>query len=165
MLDVRGLTKKYRNRAVVDHVTFTVPPGQVTGYLGPNGAVLVDFGIARAVQLSGSDRVTRSGIAVGTSAYMSPEQIGAEEGIDHRTDLYAVGCVLFECLAGRPPYIHRNENVVLQMHRIESIPDLRALRPETPAGLERMVMRALAKQREDRWAGADEMLSELEQKS
>jgi serine/threonine-protein kinase len=67
--------------------------------LGPDGAVLVDFGIARAVQLSGSDRVTRSGIAVGTSAYMSPEQIGAVDDIDHRTDLYAMGCLLFECLA------------------------------------------------------------------
>ena len=126
--------------------------------LGPDGAVLVDFGIARAVQLSGSDRVTRSGIAVGTSAYMSPEQIGAVDDIDHRTDLYAVGCVLFECLVSRPPYVHKNENVVLQMHRLDPIPDLKVFREDAPDDLVRMITRALAKNREDRWRGAEEMV-------
>jgi len=96
---------------------------------------------------------------------MSPEQIAAEEGIDHRTDLYALGCLLFECLAGRPPFIHRNENVVLQMHRLEAVPEVRNFRAETPADLERMITRALAKRREDRWAGAEEMVRVLERDS
>jgi serine/threonine-protein kinase len=125
--------------------------------LGPDGAVLVDFGIARAVQLSGSDRVTRSGIAVGTSAYMSPEQIGAVDDIDHRTDLYAMGCLLFECLASRPPYVHKNENVVLQMHRLDPIPNLKAFREDAPEDLVQMITRALAKNREERWRSAGEM--------
>ena len=67
--------------------------------LSSEGAVLLDFGIARAVIASGTDQLTRSGIAVGTSTYMSPEQITALSDIDHRSDLYSVGCVLFECLS------------------------------------------------------------------
>ena len=88
--------------------------------------MLLDFGIARAVAASGSDRLTRSGIAVGTSTYMSPEQITALQEIDQRSDLYSLGCVLFECLAGQPPFIHRNEAVVLQMHLTQPAPDLRS---------------------------------------
>ena len=83
---------------------------------------------------SGSDRLTRSGIAVGTSTYMSPEQITALKEIDLRSDIYSLGCVLFECLAGQPPFIHRNEAVVLQLHLTQPAPDVRTLRPETPAG-------------------------------
>ena len=67
--------------------------------LAPQGAVLVDFGIARAVSQAGADRLTRSGFAVGTSAYMSPEQIAGSDDIDARSDIYSLGCVLFECLA------------------------------------------------------------------
>ncbi len=65
--------------------------------LAPQGAVLVDFGIARAVSQAGADRLTRSGFAVGTSAYMSPEQIAGSDDIDARSDIYSLGCVLFEC--------------------------------------------------------------------
>ena len=77
-----------------------VKPANVV--LSSEGAVLLDFGIARAVAASGTDQLTRSGIAVGTSTYMSPEQITALTDIDYRCDLYSLGCVLFECLAGQP---------------------------------------------------------------
>jgi serine/threonine-protein kinase len=130
--------------------------------LSPGGVVLVDFGIARAIEVSGSDRLTRSGIAVGTSTYMSPEQVAALQTIDHRTDLYSVGCVLFECLAGRPPYIHPNEAIVLAMQQTAALPDVTELRSDTPAGLARMIGRALAKRPEDRWPSAQEMLDELD---
>ncbi|MBA3260597.1 MAG: serine/threonine protein kinase, partial [Gemmatimonadales bacterium] len=90
--------------------------------LTPRGAVLLDFGIARAVAASGSDRLTRSGIAVGTSTYMSPEQITAVKEIDLRSDLYSLGAMLFECLAGQPPFTHRNEAVVLQLHLTQPAP-------------------------------------------
>ena len=93
--------------------------------LSGEGAVLLDFGIARAVAASGSDQLTRSGIAVGTSTYMSPEQITALTDIDHRSDIYSLGCVLFECLAGQPPFNHRNEAVVLQLHLTQPAPDVR----------------------------------------
>ena len=112
--------------------------------LGAEGAVLLDFGIARAVAASGSDRLTRSGIAVGTSTYMSPEQITALKEIDHRSDIYSLGCVLFECVAGSPPFVHRNEAVVLQQHLTQPAPDLRTLRPDTPRELAEGVARALA---------------------
>lgn len=129
--------------------------------LAAEGAVLLDFGIARAVVASGSDQLTRSGIAVGTSTYMSPEQITALSDIDHRSDLYSVGCVLFECLAGQPPYAHRNEAVVLQFHLNQQVPDVRTLRSDTPPELATLISKALAKTREQRWSSAAEMREAL----
>jgi eukaryotic-like serine/threonine-protein kinase len=129
--------------------------------LGAEGAVLLDFGIARAVAASGSDRLTRSGIAVGTSTYMSPEQITALKEIDHRSDIYSLGCVLFESLAGHPPFTHRNEAVVLQLHLTQPAPDLRTLRPDTPRELAEGVARALAKAPDARWQTAAAMRESL----
>ena len=129
--------------------------------LGAEGAVLLDFGIARAVSAAGSDRLTRSGIAVGTSTYMSPEQITALKEIDHRSDIYSLGCVLFESLAGRPPFQHRNEAVVLQQHLTQPAPDLRTLRPDTPKELAEGIDRALAKAPEARWQTAAAMRESL----
>ena len=129
--------------------------------ISPNGAVLLDFGIARAVWASGSDRLTRSGIAVGTSTYMSPEQITALQEIDLRSDLYSLACVLFECLAGQPPFIHKNEAVVLQMHLTQPAPDLRSLRPEIPTELATSLARAMAKTPGERWQTAAEMREAL----
>jgi serine/threonine-protein kinase len=129
--------------------------------IGPQGAVLLDFGIARAVWASGSDRLTRSGIAVGTSTYMSPEQITALQEIDLRSDLYSLACVLFECLAGQPPFTHRNEAVVLQMHLTQPAPDLRSIRPEVPVELAQSLSRALAKTPEERWQTATAMRDAL----
>ncbi len=129
--------------------------------LASNGAVLLDFGIARAVAASGSDRLTRSGIAVGTSTYMSPEQITALQEIDLRTDLYSLAVVLFECLAGQPPFTHRNEAVVLQLHLTQPAPDVRDLRPDTPPELAVGIGRALAKTPAERWASAADMRDAL----
>jgi serine/threonine-protein kinase len=125
--------------------------------LSSEGAVLLDFGIARAVAASGSDRLTRSGIAVGTSTYMSPEQITAVQELDRRSDLYSLGCVLFECLAGQPPFIHRNEAVVLQLHLTQTPPDLRSLRPDVPPEMASGIARALAKTPDERWQSAAAM--------
>jgi serine/threonine protein kinase len=129
--------------------------------MSPIGAVLLDFGIARAVWASGSDRLTRSGIAVGTSTYMSPEQITALQELDRRSDLYSLACVLFECLAGQPPFSHRNEAMVLQLHLTQPPPDLRTLRAEIPAELASGIARALAKTPEERWQSAAAMRDAL----
>jgi serine/threonine protein kinase len=129
--------------------------------MSPEGAVLLDFGIARAVWASGSDRLTRSGIAVGTSTYMSPEQITALQELDRRSDLYSLACVLFECLAGQPPFTHRNEAMVLQLHLTQPAPDVRTLRPEVPAELASGITRALAKTPEERWQSAAAMRDAL----
>lgn len=129
--------------------------------IGAQGAVLLDFGIARAVSASGKDRLTRSGIAVGTSTYMSPEQISALKEIDCRSDLYSLGCMLFECLAGQPPFLNRNEAMVLQQHLTQPAPDLRTLRPEVPEAIATAIGRSLAKAPEDRWETASAMRDAL----
>ena len=129
--------------------------------LSPQGAILLDFGIARAVSASGKDRLTRSGIAVGTSTYMSPEQISALKEIDHRSDLYSLGCVLFECLAGQPPFANRNEAVVLQLHLTQQAPDVRGQRPDVPDVIATAIAKALGKTPEERWNSASAMRDAL----
>jgi eukaryotic-like serine/threonine-protein kinase len=136
-----------------------VKPANVV--LSSEGAILLDFGIARAVIASGTDQLTRSGIAVGTSTYMSPEQITALADIDHRSDIYSMGCMLFECLAGQPPFNHRNEAVVLQLHLTQTAPDVRTLRSDTPADLATGISKALAKAPKDRWRSAAAMRDAL----
>jgi len=123
------------------------------------GAVLVDFGIARAIELSATDRLTKSGMAVGTSRYMSPEQIAGNENVDPRSDLYSLSCVLFECLVGRSPYQHPNELAILELHRTAPVPDLAALAPQTPTQLTIAITRGLAKTTEERWPSARDMLA------
>ena len=130
--------------------------------LSPVGAVLVDLGIARAIAHSGEDRVTRSGFVVGTEEYMSPEQAAGAPDVDGRTDLYSLGVVLFECLAGRPPFAAASAAAVLDMQQHHPAPDLRRLRSDVPAALAAALARALAKAREDRWQSAAEMQAALE---
>ncbi|MFL5490749.1 MAG: serine/threonine-protein kinase [Gemmatimonadales bacterium] len=136
-----------------------VKPANVV--LSARGAILLDFGIARAVVASGSDQLTRSGIAVGTSTYMSPEQITAVTDIDHRCDIYSLGCVLYECLGGQAPFVHRNEAVVLQLHLTQPAPDVRTLRGDTPPELATAIAKAMAKAPKDRWRSAAEMRETL----
>jgi len=130
--------------------------------LSSRGAMLLDFGIARAIEAVGDEKLTRSGFTVGTSSYMSPEQVVAVKDLDHRSDIYSLGCVLFEALAGRPPFVHRSEAVVLQLQQTAEAPDLMELRAGVPAGLARAVQRALAKDREQRWSRALDMRAELD---
>jgi eukaryotic-like serine/threonine-protein kinase len=121
------------------------------------GAVLLDFGIARAIVTSFSNEITRAGLAVGSSFYMSPEQINADQKIDGRSDLYSLACVLFECLTGRPPFVWRKEAVVLQLHLTEPAPDVRSMRADVPPELAGAINKALAKLPDERWQSAAEM--------
>lgn len=129
--------------------------------LSSEGPILVDFGIARAIASSGQDRLTRSGFAVGTSTYMSPEQVLGANDIDHRSDIYSLGCVLYECLAGRPPFLASREEIVLSMHQQAVPQNIAELRADTPASLAEAVSTALEKEPEDRWQSAAEMLEIL----
>ena len=81
------------------------------------------------------DTALRSPITVGTSSYMSPEQVSGDQDIDQRGDIYSLGCVLFECLAGRPPFVHPLEELVLRMQRETPAEDVRAFRADTPPEL------------------------------
>jgi len=129
--------------------------------LSERGAILLDFGIARAIAVSEEGRVTRSGFTVGSSAYMSPEQ-AAGQSVDHRADLYGLGCVLYECLAGEPPFTHPVESQVLLLHQRGEVPDIRKRRPEVSKPLARAIARALEKDRDKRWQSAAEMRVALE---
>jgi serine/threonine-protein kinase len=135
-----------------DNIVLSEPAG---------AAVLVDFGIARAIASSGEDRVTRSGFVVGTEEYMSPEQAKGSTEIDGRTDLYSLGVVLFEALAGRPPFSAASAAAVLDMQQHAAAPDLRKLRRDVPRALSDTVMKALSKAREARWQTAPEMRQAL----
>ncbi len=127
----------------------------------PHGVVLVDLGIARAIAQSGEDRVTRSGFVVGTEQYMSPEQAAGAADVDGRTDLYSLGVVLFEALAGQPPFSSPSAAAVLDMHQRRPAPSVRDFRQDTPAPVADAIARALAKQAADRWQDAIAMRAAL----
>jgi serine/threonine-protein kinase len=118
-------------------------------------ALLADFGIARAVAAEAGGSTTGQGVAVGTPAYMSPEQASGEE-IDTRSDLYALGIVAYEMLAGHPPF-QGPHRVVVSKHIAERPVPIQRLRPDTPESLATAVMRALEKQPADRWQTGDEL--------
>jgi len=121
--------------------------------LDPQGRPLVtDFGIARA--LEADQRLTVTGIAVGTPAYMSPEQAMGEHEVDGRTDIYSLGVVGYQMLAGAPPFSAATAAAMLMKQLGEEPPSLAARRPDAPPALVRAVERALAKKRADRWPDA-----------
>jgi serine/threonine-protein kinase len=121
-----------------------VKPGNILLHEGH--ALVADFGIARAIDSStDADTMTSSGIAMGTPAYMAPEQAMRDEGIDGRVDVYALGCVLYEMLAGEPPFSGTTPWTVAARHMSQVPAPLQALRPDIPAALNDVVMRALAK--------------------
>jgi len=123
-------------------------------------ALLADFGIARTATGSG-DVATATGALLGTPAYMAPEQI-AGEAMDHRTDIYAVGVLAYELLAGRTPFLAETRQVVLHAHLNEAPLPLVGLAPGTPPRLAALVMRCLEKRPDDRWQSAEELMRELE---
>ena len=122
--------------------------------LSDGQAVLADFGIARALDAAGGDQVTEAGLAMGTPAYMSPEQSAGSVGLDGRSDIYALGCVVYEMLGGQPPFPGPTPQAILARHAMDSVPSLRTLRPAVPVPLARVVTQALAKVPADRFLTA-----------
>ena len=122
---------------------------------------VTDFGIARAMAVTDRNAVTSTGVAIGTPAYMSPEQIMGREDLDARTDIYSLGCVLYEMLAGQRPFDGPDVQTVLNRHLVEPLPSMRGCRPEIPERLESVVATALAKKREDRFATAADLAEAL----
>ena len=123
-------------------------------------AILADFGIARAVREIGQQSITQVGLPIGTPAYMSPEQV-AGDPIDARTDLYALGCVLFEMVAGRPPFVASTVVKVMEMQLSEPPPSVCACRTAAPAEMDEIIRRSLAKDRQARFQSATEFAEAL----
>ncbi len=122
-------------------------------------ALVTDFGVAKALRTAfatpgDGDGGTGAGLAIGTPAYMSPEQAAADPAVDHRADLYAFGVLAYEALAGVPPFRGRTPAEVLTAHLAESPAPLEERRPELPPALAALVMRCLAKRPEERPADA-----------
>jgi len=115
-------------------------------------AMVTDFGIAKAVSAAGSENLTQTGSTVGTPAYMSPEQASGESELDGRSDLYSLGCIVYEMLAGVPPFTGSNPQAVMVRRFTEPAPPLPAISPALPEVIERAIMRALEIRPDDRFS-------------
>jgi len=119
-------------------------------------ALVADFGIAKALDAAGGEKLTETGLALGTPYYMSPEQASATRSIDGRSDIYALGCVLYEMLADGPPFTGPSAQSILARHSVDPVPSLHTVRGTVPAGIEWAITRAMAKVPADRFATASE---------
>ena len=123
--------------------------------LTTDGSTLVaDFGIARALDTTGVEQLTETGLSVGTPAYMSPEQASGERTVDARSDQYSLACVLYEMLAGEPPFTGPTPQAVIARRVSGEVPPLRRVRPSVPASVEHATLRALAPVAADRFPDA-----------
>jgi serine/threonine-protein kinase len=127
-----------------------------------NGEALVaDFGIARAITEGGGSKLTSTGVTLGTPTYMSPEQAMADPGIDGRSDIYSLGCVLYEMIAGQPPFSGPTAQSVIARHALDEVPSLVIVRGTVPEEVEDVVLQSLAKLPADRFATAGDMAEAL----
>jgi serine/threonine-protein kinase len=127
-----------------------------------NGEALVaDFGIARAITEGGGSKLTSTGVTLGTPTYMSPEQAMADPGIDGRSDIYSLGCVLYEMIAGQPPFSGPTAQSIIARHALDEVPSLVIVRGTVPEEVEDVVLQALAKLPADRFATAGDMAEAL----
>src|SRR4029453_15282861 len=115
-------------------------------------AVVSDFGIARAVREAGTEALTGAGVSLGTPSYMSPEQAAGERDVDGRSDLYSLGCVLYEMLGGQPPFTGPTTPSIIRQHMVEAPRPIANLRPSVPAPVCAALERALAKNPGDRFS-------------
>lgn len=124
-------------------------------------AMVADFGIARAIAEAGAGKLTETGIAIGTPVYMSPEQASATEHIDARTDVYSLGCVLYEMLVGQPPFTGTSAQAIMARQTMEEVPAPHIVRHSIPPDLEQIVLCALEKSPADRFHSATEFADAL----
>jgi len=135
-----------------------IKPGNILFMRGR--PMLTDFGVAIALGAASERRLTKSGYSPGTPAYMSPEQARGERDIDARADQYSLACVVFEILAGEPPFTGTPQ-AVMSRHARELPPSVRILRPDVPQSFEQVLKRALAKDKEERFESVDSLMCAL----
>jgi serine/threonine-protein kinase len=146
---------------VADALSFAHSQGVVHRDIKPENillsgghALVADFGIARAVTQAGGERLTETGLAIGTPDYMSPEQAGGEDALDGRSDQYGLACVVYEMLAGAPPFTGPTPQAVLARHAVDPVPPIRTIRATITEAIDAAVRRALAKQPSGRYPTA-----------
>jgi len=157
-------------RDVVDALAYAHAHGIVHRDIKPDNvllsgkhALVTDFGVAKAVSEStGKSALTSRGVALGTPAYMAPEQAAADPNTDHRADLYAVGALAYEMLTGRPPFTGTSPQAVLAAQVTQPPEPITQQRASVPVPLAALVMRCLEKKPADRWQTAEELLVQLE---
>ena len=175
---LRHRLDRQRRLTVGDALRFTAEIGDALAYahecgvvhrdikpenilLDRDHAVVADFGIARALAAAGNARITATGTSLGTPHYMSPEQAFAEDGVDARSDLYSLACVLYEMLAGEAPFTGSTALAIVMRHLKDAPPGLDAARPDTPSHVTAAITRALAKAPDDRFATVAEWIDAL----
>jgi eukaryotic-like serine/threonine-protein kinase len=137
-----------------------IKPGNVM--LSGRHALVMDFGVAKAVSDAGGENLTTVGVAVGTPTYMSPEQATASDDIDARSDIYALGLMAYEILTGKPPFIGKSAQATLSAQVLEKPKPITEVRPTVSHSLGEFVMRCLEKSPDDRWQTTDELVPLLE---
>lgn len=124
-------------------------------------ALVADFGVALALESDANDRVTSEGTVVGTPGYMSPEQASGSSEVDGRSDVYALGCVLYEMLTGEIPYPGDTPRAIIAKHLQAPVPDVSVLRPQSSPGIPSALKRAMAKVPADRFQSAGKLVASL----
>ena len=155
-------------REVADALAYAHARGVIHRDIKPENILLAngharvaDFGIATALVASDAQRLTETGIALGTPAYMSPEQGAGDPQVDARTDIYALGCVLYEMLAGQPPFSGPTPQAILARVLTSEPPPLAGVRPDLPPALDAAVRRATARDPADRYQRAGDLAGAL----
>jgi len=129
--------------------------------LSERHALVADFGIALAVTSASGDRLTQTGLSLGTPAYMSPEQVAGDRDIDARSDIYSLACVLYEMLAGQPPFTGATAQVVLARHVTDPVPPITTARSSVSPAVASAISRALGKAPADRFQSVQAFADEL----
>ena len=130
--------------------------------LSGDQVLVADFGVARAITVAAADQLTETGMAVGTPAYMSPEQGGGAARVDGRSDLYSLACVLYEMLVGQPPFTGATAQAVIARHLCDRPPSIEVIRPTVAPTIVTAIDRALAKVPADRFGSVTEFCAALE---
>jgi len=175
---LRGRLDRERSLSLDDSIRITEEIGDALEYAHKHGivhrdikpenilldgdrAVLADFGIAHAMAAVGEQRLTQTGLSLGTPTYMSPEQATAERQIDGRSDIYSLACVAYEMIGGQPPFTGPSAQAVIARHMLEAVPSLTIIRSTVPPQIEAILMKALSKVPADRYQTSGEFTSAL----
>jgi serine/threonine protein kinase/Flp pilus assembly protein TadD len=136
-----------------------IKPGNIL--LEAGHAMVADFGIALAVSAASGERITETGVYLGTPEYMSPEQAAGDTEIDGRSDQYSLACVLYEMLTGQPPFVAPTARAIIARHLTDTVPPIKTVRPDLPGAIAHAVGRALSKLPVDRYSTVDQFVTDL----